>query len=167
MKSKIYKLLHENDKVIKFIYFLIISNVCALILESYKEISDEYGTFFKVFEAFSVFVFTAEYILRIWTSDMDRRMKFSRWKFITSPLGLIDLIAILPFYLPMLFAFDMRVVRILRLMRLLRIFKLARFSKSFQTINQVMRETRNDLAITFFVAFILLPVFDTSMLAQI
>lgn len=149
--------------VIKFIYGLIVINVIALILESYKELRDSYGDVFQVIEIFSVIVFTIEYVLRLWVSDLDKEVKNSRVNFIFSPLGLIDLFAIIPFYLPMLFPIDLRVIRILRLLRLLRIFKLGRFSKSLKTINQVLKETKTDLAITLFVAFILLVVSSTLM----
>lgn len=149
--------------VIKFIYGLIVINVIALILESYKELRDSYGDIFQLIEIFSVIVFTIEYFLRLWVSDLDKEVKNSRIKFVLSPLGLIDLFAIIPFYLPMLFPIDLRVIRILRLLRLLRIFKLGRFSKSLKTINQVLKETRTDLAITLFVAFILLVLSSTLM----
>ena len=149
--------------VIKFIYGLIIINVVALILESYKELRDSHGNLFQIIEIFSVVVFTVEYILRLWVSDLDKKVKNSRIKFILSPLGLIDLFAIIPFYLPMIFPIDLRVIRILRLLRLLRVFKLGRFSKSLKTINQVLKETKTDLAITLFVAFILLVLSSTLM----
>ena len=163
MKVKIYNLLHKNKFVIKFIYGLIVLNVIALILESYKELRNDYGNLFQIIELVSVFIFTIEYVLRIWVADLEGKAENSRFKFILSPLGLIDLIAILPFYLPMIFPIDLRIVRILRLFRLLRIFKLGRFSKSLKTINQVLKETRADLAITFFVAFILLVLSSTLM----
>jgi len=138
-------------------------NVIALILESYKELRESYEQIFQIVELFSVVVFTIEYLLRLWVADINKDVGNSRVKFTFSPLGLIDLFAILPFYLPMIFPIDLRVVRILRLFRLLRIFKLGRFSKSLKTINEVLRETKTDLAITIFVAFILLILSSTLM----
>ena len=110
MKQKIYDLLHKNKTVIKFINGLIIFNVCALILESYKELRDAYGYFFQVIEVISVLIFSIEYLLRIWVADLNEKGENSRLKFAFSPLGLIDLIAILPFYLPMIFLIDLRTV---------------------------------------------------------
>lgn len=164
MKYKVYALL-QNKSVIKFIYGLIIINVLALILESYQDIRSNYQAVFDGIEIFSVIVFTIEYILRLWSADyIDSQNPLrSRVKFALSPLGIIDLLAILPFYLPMLVPIDLRVVRILRLLRLLRIFKLGRFSKSLQTINEVIKETKADLAITLFVTFILLVLSSTLM----
>lgn len=163
LKHKIYHLLHHNKIVIKFIYGLIILNVVALIFESYREIRGEYYTLFQVIETFSVIIFTIEYLLRLWVADIDKNSNYSRFKFAISPLGLIDLFAILPYYLPMIFPIDLRVIRILRLLRLLRIFKLGRFSKSLKTISEVLKETKADLAITLFVAFILLVLSSTLM----
>ena len=163
LKKRVYNILHKNKIVIKFIYGLIVINIFALILESYKEIRENYGSFFEIIELISVAIFTVEYILRLWVSDIDENGKKSRFKFALSPLGVIDLLAIIPFYLPMIFLIDLRVVRILRLFRLLRIFKLGRYSKSLKTINQVLKDTKSDLSITLFFAFVLLILSSTLM----
>ena len=167
MKAKIYYLLNSNRHFIKFIYTLIILNVVSLILESYKEINANYEDYFKLFEFFSVIIFSIEYLLRLWTADLNDNSSNSsfskRMKFSFSFFGLIDLIAILPFYLPFIFPFDLRVIRILRLFRLLRIFKLGRYSKSLKMINSILNKTKSELAITLFVAFILLILSSTLM----
>lgn len=167
MKKKIYEFINKNLIFIKFIYGLIILNVITLILESYQELRVTYSDFFNYFELISVIIFTIEYLLRLWTSDLDKSLNGNslkkRLKFGFSTLGLIDLIAILPFYLPFIFPFDLRIVRILRLFRLLRIFKLGRYSKSLNTISSVLKSTKSELAITGFVAFILLVLSSTIM----
>ncbi|RXP46896.1 ion transporter [Lutibacter sp. HS1-25] len=167
MKKKVYDFINNNPIFIKFIYGLIILNVVALILQSYEELRVSYSDFFNSFELFSVIVFTIEYVLRLWTSDLDPSYKGNsfqkRIKFIFSKFGLIDLFAILPFYLPFIFPFDLRILRILRLFRLLRIFKLGRYSKSLKTISSVLKETRSELSITLFIAFILLVLSSTLM----
>ncbi|MFK8057982.1 MAG: ion transporter [Saprospiraceae bacterium] len=163
MKQKIHDLLHKNEFVVKLIYSLIIINIVALVLESYKSLRESYAVVFQLVEVFSVIFFTIEYFLRIWVADLDERYKKSRFKFVLSPLGIIDLLAILPFYLPMFFAIDLRVIRILRLFRFLRIFKLSRFSRSFRTISQVVKKTKTDLEITIFIAFVLLILSSTLM----
>ena len=167
MKQRIFDFINHNKYFIKFIYGLIILNVVFLILGSYQEIREKNTPFLDAFEDFSVIIFTIEYILRIWTSDLDNKYPGGAFRkrvgFMFSPLGLVDLIAILPFYLPLIFPFDLRVVRILRLMRLVRIFKLGRYSKSLQTINSVLRDTRSELGMTLFVAFILMVLASTLM----
>ena len=166
MKSKIHYFINENSFFLKFIYTLIVLNVLAIILESYNEITTNYRLLFEYFEIFSVVIFSVEYILRLYTADLEfskTLFRSKKLKFATSSFGLIDLLAVLPFYLPLLFPFDLRVLRILRLFRLLRIFKLGRLSKSMKTITSVLKETRSELAITIFVAFILLILSSTLM----
>ena len=167
MKKKIYNLFNHNPLFVKLIYGLIILNVISLILESYQEIKLRYGNILNSFEIVSVIIFSIEYLLRLWSSDLNKKYRGNsitkRLKFSFSTLGLIDLIAILPFYLPFIFPFDLRIIRILRLFRLLRIFKLGRYSKSLKTINSVLKETKSELTITVFVAFILLVLSSTLM----
>jgi voltage-gated potassium channel len=166
LKKFFYDFINSNQLFQKFIYTLIILNVFSLILASYKEIYSKYELFFENFELFSVIIFSAEYVLRFWTADLDfgkNSPNSKRLKFSLSTFGLIDLFAILPFYIPLFFPFDLRVLRILRLFRLLRIFKLGRLSKSLQTITSVLKESRSELSITLFVAFILMILSSTLM----
>ncbi|MEE9349659.1 MAG: ion transporter [Flavobacteriaceae bacterium] len=176
LKEKIHKFIHgekgDEDKVtgneffIKFIYTLIILNIISIILASYKDVRNEYAGFLEYFEMFSVVIFTIEYILRLWTADLFYKGKTAftkRKNFIFSSYAIIDLLAIMPFYLPLLFPFDLRFVRILRLFRLLRIFKIGRFSKSFETIKNVLKETKEELSITVFISFIFLIFSSTLM----
>ncbi|NVJ89137.1 MAG: ion transporter [Flavobacteriaceae bacterium] len=167
MKKKVYDLLNKSKYFISFIYGLIILNVIVLIFESYEDYRTSFSNFFYYFEVVSVIIFTIEYILRLWSSDLDKKVKGSsfikRIKFAISTFGLIDLVAILPFYLPLILTVDLRVIRILRLFRLLRIFKLGRYSKSLKTIAEVLRSTKSELAITGIVAFIFLVLSSTIM----
>lgn len=163
MKKKVRDFINYNKYFIKFIYALIVLNVLTLILESYQELNDNYGLFFYSFEIFSVAIFTLEYLIRIWVSDKTKEDKKERINFAFSTLGIIDLIAIIPFYLPFIFPFDLRIVRILRLFRLLRIFKLSRYSKSLKTIQYIFKETRAELSITVFVTFVLMILSSTLM----
>lgn len=163
MKKKASNLINDNKFFIKFIYALIILNIVALILESYDQLNTKYGTFFYYFEVFSVTIFTIEYLIRIWVSDKTKENKTERLNYAFSALGIIDLIAILPFYLPFIFPFDLRIIRILHLFRLLRIFKLVRYSKSLKTIKYILKETKSELSITVFVTFVLMILSSTLM----
>jgi len=156
IKNKIHLFLHHNKYFLDFIYSLIILNVLSIILASYEEVRLHYGIILEAFEMFSVVIFTIEYILRIWSVDIYSGKK----RYIFSKYGLIDLAAILPFYLPFIFPFDLRVIRILRL---LRIFKLGRLSGSLKTITEVLKETKAELFVTIFIAFILLILSSSLM----
>lgn len=173
LKQKLYLLLDDekgNKKgdflVEYFISGLILFNVVIIFLESYKSINENYGVFFKAVEAFSIFVFSVEYLLRVWVADL-QYPKLSpiraRLNYIFSFLGIVDLLSILPFYLPYFISLDLRVVRVLRLLRLLRLLKLNRHSKSLQLIGKVLKHTRNDILVTVFMVFILLVLASTLM----
>ncbi len=165
-KQKVNRFINENPVFLNFIYLLILVNVIMLIVASYKEVFVEYTKWFEYFEGFTIVVFSIEYILRLWTADLEFQGNngfVKRFKFIFSFYGLIDLLAVLPFYLPLFFAFDLRILRILRLFRLLRIFKLGRLSKSLHTITAVLKESKSELGMTVFVAFILMILSSTLM----
>lgn len=155
-----------NRRVGRVIVFLIVASVVAIILESFEELRLQYGQLFSVFEVITVIIFSIEYLLRLWTADLKYpalSKAAARWRFVLSPMGLIDLIAILPFYLPLLIRFDMRFMRMLRIFRLLRIFKLGRHSKSLVIINQIITEKRSELFLSVFVTLILLLLSATIM----
>lgn len=160
IKEKIHRLLYSNRTVLKFIYALIILNIVALILESFDEVENDYGSLFNIFEAFSIVIFSLEYIGRLYSANINGR---PRSKFALSFYGIIDLLAILPFFLPFVFKLDLRVLRILRIFRFVRVFKLGRFNDSFKTIKEVLNSTRSELLMTVFIAFILLLISSTLM----
>jgi voltage-gated potassium channel len=173
IKQNIYNLIdgtqgnHRADAYVDiFVSVLIVLTVFVVFLESYEDLSTQYRGLFDGFEAFSVSVFLTEYILRIWTADLqfpELSKSRARMKFIFSFFGLIDLIAILPFFIPLVMKVDLRIIRSLRLLRLIRIFKLGRHSKSLRLVGEVLRETRFDLLVTMLVTFILLIVASTLM----
>ena len=144
-----------------FIMTLIFLNVVAVILETVKSLSSQYTLFFERFEVFSVSIFTIEYILRLWTCTTDNSFKGpikGRIRFVVTPLALVDLIAILPFYLPMIISLDLRFIRAVRLLRLFRLFKIGRYSESLKTLGGVLKGKKEELLITVFVVLILLVI---------
>jgi voltage-gated potassium channel len=77
-------------------------------------------------------------------------------------MGIFDLCAILPFYLPFVFI-DLRVLRILRLVRLFRVIKLTRYNKSFDLIGRVFKREKDKLLMTFFIVGIMLLLASSVM----
>lgn len=160
----------EGDKVSinfdRFILLLIVINVLAIILESFKNLYVQYNSYFSIFEVFSIVIFTAEYLARVWTADLkykDIKKMNAIAKQVRTPMAIIDLLAILPFYVPAILPVDLRVLRLLRLSRLLRVFKLSRYSKALQMLGRVLKREKDELAITFFVTSILLLLAATLM----
>lgn len=160
---------HTDDPLSRnvniFIMSLIFLNVLALILETLPDFGAKYKTFFTVFEIFSVSLFSIEYILRLWTCDQNPDFKVlkGRLSFAMTPMAVIDLLAILPFYLPLLIPYDLRFLRILRLVRVFRLLKLAKYTQSVQLLGKVLINKKEELVITLAVAIILL-VFASSII---
>ena len=144
---------------------IILANMAAVVLESFEGLHERHESWFVAFEFGSVVVFTIELALRLWTSDL-RHPKSSRLgaagRFLVSPMGMIDVLAILPFYLPLL-SVDLRVMRMLRLVRFLRLLKLARYTRSLVMIGTVMRERRDELLVSVVLTSLLLIVASTLM----
>jgi voltage-gated potassium channel len=149
-----------------FIITLIFLNVIAIVLETVENLSSQHRVFFRTVEAFSVSIFTIEYILRLWTCTTDNRFNSAikgRIRFAVTSLALIDLMAFLPFYLPMILPLDLRFIRVLRLFRLFRLFKLGRYSRSLKTLGNVLKEKKEELIVTLFVVLILLVIASSLM----
>lgn len=170
-KRKVHSLLHPEivgdkhwDKIINiFIIVLIILNVIAVILETVKPLHDKYSDFFYYFDLVSVIIFTVEYILRVWSSNHEEKYKHSFWgrlKYMASPGALIDLVAILPFFLHVFFGFnvDLREIRMLRLLRVLRLFRLTAYTQSAHMIANVFKKRARELAIGFVLVFFLIII---------
>lgn len=139
------------------IIVLIVANVVAVIMESNRALAVEWGPWFRGFEVFSVCVFTVEYVLRNWAiveSDHYGPMGpiRGRVRFALSPMSLVDLLAILPFYLSVLIPVDLRFVRVLRLLRLL---KLAHYFSGLNVFLRVLRVQLPALAAAFLVMIVM------------
>lgn len=148
-----------------FILILIFLNVVAVILGTVKSIEDRFQSALYWFEVFSVAIFTVEYLARLWACASQReyaRPVFGRLRFIFKPMAIIDLLAILPFYLTF-FTADMRFLRALRLFRIFRVAKLGRYSSSFRLFGRVFASKREELFITVMVMFLLVVMSASSM----
>ena len=110
-----------------FIVWLIVLNLFALLIELVPQIHTPYEVWFHRFDVFSVVVFTIEYVLRLYTAPEDPHFSKAgspRWAFVRNPFAIVDLLAILPFYLQAFIPIDLRALRVLRLLRILKLFRL-------------------------------------------
>lgn len=141
----------------KSIYAIIVVNLVAMVLESEPGKSDAYYNFFYQIELVSIIIFTVEYILRT-VEALKTKTKYNLTFF-----GIIDLMAIIPFYYLSTLTLDGRFLRILRLFRVSRIVKLGRFNKSFELLGKCIHNVRRELYLTFVIAFIVLFFSATGM----
>ena len=123
----------------RWVAILIIANLLALVFEHVPAIYQPYAQWFHIFDVVSVGIFTLEYLMRLYLAPEDKEFKGSslpRLAYFKSPFALIDLIAILPFYLAAFIQVDLRMLRALRLLRIFKLFRiLIPAYREFQQLN--------------------------------
>ncbi len=128
-----------------FLVWLIALNVLAVILDSIASVAAKWARPLRVFEIASVAIFTVEYVSRVWVAAERAeygRFVLGRLRYLLTPLAILDLLAILPFYLPLIIPFDLRY---LRMLRMLRMAKLGRYSRSLRILRDVFADRKNEL----------------------
>jgi len=130
------------------VLWAILLSVTAVALESVPSLRAAYGRELRALEWLFTGAFTVEYVLRVLTAGRRRR-------YLVSFLGLIDLIAVLPAYLALLFGAPpyLVVLRALRLLRVFRVLKLTRYLGEASVLSQAVLASR--VKITVFVTFVL------------
>ncbi len=164
-RAKAYQLLegHSNISVVAksinlLLIILIITNVIAAIFESEPSYHERYLHQFALFEFVSLSIFCGEYFLRLWCCvEAEEYAEFSnskaRFKYIFTPIALIDLIAILPFVIAMFFSIDLRSLRLIRVLRLL---KLTHYFKGFNIfISVIAKELKSITAAMMVMVFLI------------
>ena len=140
----------ENKLFEKGIYYTIVLNLIAMVIESEPNLSDSTLVFLNQFELFSIAIFTVEYLIR--TIDSYKCKKSYNKSF----FGVIDILSILPFFFQTALGFDGRFIRVFRLFRISRILKLGKFNKSFELLGKGIDNVKRELYLTFFIAFVML-----------
>lgn len=125
LRGYLQRLVHETTgpgRVFDlFFQVLIVASLITFLPDGNPDLSPWLQDAIETFSLFTVGAFTVEYVLRIWAAPRPLRFIFSFW-------GLIDLLAILPFYLGT--SLDLRSLRVFRLLRLLRTLKLLRYGQT-------------------------------------
>ncbi len=154
LRRRVYQVLEQgpigdgvSTWVDRALVTLIVINLIAVALESMPQYATRYATAFAWIEYFSLAVFTIEYALRLWVavehgpyrhlSHMRARIKYA-----ISTAGIIDLIAVLPFWFAMLLPSDFRFVLVFRMVRF---FKIARYSPAMRSLLDVLYNERRAL----------------------
>lgn len=173
IKYHVYDILVETDDdelidkiVAVLLMILILINVLAVVLETVDSLNEKYGNVFYAIEIVSVAIFTIEYILRLWIATYTPRYSrpiLGRIRYALSPLAVIDLLAILPVFLPLIFPNDLLFIRFLRVFRLFRLLKLNRYVESLNRLDDVIKAKKEELLVMLAMIFMLL-LFSSSFM---
>ena len=153
MKARIKLLLDDAaqykwSRIISFsIQLLIVISLISFSIETLPDLSERTKYWLHLIEIICVVIFTVEYLLRIYVAD--RKLKF-----IFSFFGIVDLMAILPFY--MSFGVDLRSLRTLRFIRLFRVFKLVRYNRAIRHFTSAIKTAKEEIFLFLFITIILI-----------
>tara|TARA_B110000211_G_C13838326_1_gene446721 strand:- start:8 stop:712 length:705 start_codon:yes stop_codon:yes gene_type:complete len=156
MKKKLWIILEDNTtkKGRYFDYFiqsLIFLSLISFSLDTLPNLSQDTRNFLETFEIISIIIFSIEYLLRVYVSK-------ARLKYIFSFYGIIDILAILPFYLNRVL--DLRFLRAFRIFRVFRALKLMRYNKALNRFQLAFKIVKEEVMLFFLVTLVL--IFITS-----
>ena len=149
-----------------FMLGIIVLNIAVVMLETVKFIETNYFFYLHIIDVVSVAIFSVEYGLRTWVCTENPRYHHSvsgRIRYALTPRAIIDLLAILPFYLPFFIPVDLRFIRVLRLFRVVRILKLGHYSDSIKTFERVIFKRWHELAMAFFAILVVIVMCSSIM----
>lgn len=151
MKKIIHHVFFGETKAARLIesviQFLILISVINFTIQTIPNLNPKFIAVLEFIEAISVIIFTLEYLLRFFSSE-------KRIRFVFSFFGLIDLLAILPFYLSL--GMDLRSLRAIRLFRLLRLLKFLRYGETMNKLKESFKNVKNELILFSFATLLLL-----------
>ena len=151
LRSKIRSVVEDNTtkkgKIFDYvIQFLILLSLIAFSLETLPNNSPKLVKILHNFEVFCIAVFSIEYLLRISVSKKPLSYVFSFY-------GIIDFLAVIPYYLS---SIDLRFLRAFRIFRIFRAFKLIRYNKALNRFQIAYRIVKEELMLFMIVILILL-----------
>ena len=152
MKAFVKSIVEINDNKLSrffsfFIQALILISIITFSVETIPDLKPQTRRILQSIELFCVVVFTLEYLLRIFVAD-------KKLKFIFSFFGIIDLLAILPFYLS--FGVDLRSLRALRFLRLFRVLKLVRYNRAMNHFTRAIKSAKEEILLFIIITLILI-----------
>jgi len=165
LKEKVYRLTDMPSSssnamyLAVFILLCIVASTACFCLETLPAL-EKYEKVWYYSELFFITVFTTEYVVRFWATPLPKT------QFVTEPFNIIDLLAILPFYLELVMqgsTFDLRVLRAIRLVRLFRVFKVGKYSTNTQLIALAMSRSKEALLLLVFFLMVAMILFATLM----
>ncbi|MCL2338086.1 MAG: ion transporter, partial [Firmicutes bacterium] len=145
---------------------LIIISTIQVILDTFETMPELYFEISAVAEIAITIIFSGEYVVRVWISDIDYpkygTLK-ARLRFMITPSALIDLIAILPFYLSLFLPLGGSIFRIVRVLRLSRLLKVGHYSTALSAVGKVLKRKASQLVASLAVIGLFLLVASALM----
>ena len=163
LRARVYHIIFGTDtpsgkRFDVILLWAIVISVLLVMLESVPDIRFRYGKYLHIAELAFTFFFTIEYAARIWST---------RWpkKYIFSFFGIVDLLAILPTYIGLVFigAHSLMVIRALRLLRIFRVLKLARFVSEANVMVKAFQASRRKITVFVLAVLTITIIFGTLM----
>jgi voltage-gated potassium channel len=147
LRQRLYIIIFESDTPagkafdVALLWAIVIS-VLAVILESVQSINQNYGHWFKAIEWILTITFTLEFILRLYVSEKPHKYAFSFY-------GIIDILAVMPAYISLVFSGTqyLLIIRALRLLRVFRILKLGRFVGEGEQLARALNASRHKIIV--------------------
>lgn len=159
----------EWDWVDIFLSVVIVLSVVSMVLESVESLRNQYARLFLILDAFTIAVFTTEYVVRLWACTADPRYEQpfrGRLRYAASFYAVIDALAVLPFYAALVFpavTLDLRFLRVVRLMRFARVLKIGRYSEALDRLKAVFQSKKSDLGVALVCLFVILVLASSVM----
>jgi voltage-gated potassium channel len=154
LRRRLYAILEQGDgtggvsrALNRFLVALIVVTLSATVIESVPDLAKTYALPLSAIEWAATLIFSLEYAARLWSAAEHPLLKkhggfFGRLRFALSLPGLVDFAAILPFWLSVFIAYDLRVLLVLRLVRF---FKLTRYSPAMRSLLDALYSERRAL----------------------
>lgn len=163
LKEKLFIIIFEADTRAgqlfdKTLIFLILLSLVVVVVDSIESFSSEFHFSLTVLEWIFTLIFSLEYIARVYCAK-------NRMQYIKSFYGIIDLVAILPTYLAMLFPelHALIDVRVLRLIRIFRIFKLTEYVTEYVHLGAALAASRRKIFVFLSGVLMIVMVLGTLM----
>lgn len=162
-KERLWRIIFQSDtragkQFDVLLLIIILISILAVVLESTESLNRQYGSLFRVSEWIITGIFTLEYFLRIYVVR-------NKKKYILSFYGIIDFLAILPFYISLIFvgSHSLLVIRAIRLIRVFRILKLTRYTRAANTLMSALRASTVKISVFLFGVLMLVLIIGTAM----
>lgn len=162
-RSQLHEVIYESDTTAGKAFdvgllITIVASIIVVMLDSIEAYKIKYGQVFFILEWSFTILFTIEYLLRLISIKKPLR-------YVLSPLGIIDLVALIPSYLSFIFvgSQSLLVFRALRLLRVFRIFKLVHFLTEMSFLSTAIRGSLRKISIFMFTVLTLAIILGSIM----